>query len=242
MIEVKVPNVVNNLESLLSNKPDLLKTHANGLINPEGTIQFIGIPKNASTYFQMEAERQGWSNQILPLHHHIKRFAILRDPYERYISGIAEDLDRYITLENDSRVFIQHLFTSNLVFDFFNFLFDLNIFELGGHSTLQNTHLQYIINTIGKNDITFIKLSNTLGEDINQFLQSQNCKGNFSNEKFHEKKTSNQSFLPLVQYYFAHVKNKKRKDQLITYLQPDYGLLNSINFFNRFQDGQTRTQ
>lgn len=240
MIEIKVSNTA--IESRETKNLDFTKdTHdvlesrtTNGFTNPEGTVQNIGILKNASTYFDTEAQKQGWTFQSIPYKQQITRFVILRDPYERYVSGLAEDLDRYLTLNNDKQAFIKKIYTDNLAFDFFDFLFDLEVFELGDHTHLQTKILQFTIKEIGVENMTFIKLTDTLGDSINQFLHGQNCKTNFSNIKMHEKSLANQSFLPLAQYYFAHIKNKKRKENLLHYLWPDYKFMNSINFFNKY--------
>lgn len=209
-----------------------------GLTNPEGTVQNIGILKNASTYFNVESTKQGWSFQYVSFQQQIIRFVILRDPYERYLSGLAEDIDRYLTYNNDKQEFFKNLIQNNFFFDFFDFLYDAydaNAFLIHEHTQLQTKLIEWEIANIGIQNMTFIKLTDKLGDNINMFLQGENCKTSFSNVKLNEKTRNNDhvSLYHHIYRYFLDGKNHKKKEKLLKYLEPDYKLINSINFFNR---------
>jgi hypothetical protein len=96
--------------------------------------------------------------------------------------------------------------------------------------------LQFILDgNNGIKDIIFIKLTDQLGTNLNLFLQGENCQSRFTNKKLHSNNNMNddaQNFYHMVQYYFYDVRNSKRKQKLLEYLQPDYRLFNSVNFFN----------
>ena len=245
MIEVKNSDTNTIAEPLKTNTTELVKTNytksvvsrtTNGFTNPEGTIQNIGLVKNASTYFNYEAEKQGWTFRSIPFTEKITRFVILRDPYERYLSGLAEDFYRYQLYNPEKRDFQKKLLEKNFFFDFFDFLFDSGLFEIGDHTHLQTKILQNVLDSnIGIEDIIFIKLTDQLGTNLNLFLQGENCPSRFTNEKLHSNDNNDdpQDFYHMVQYYFYDAKNLKRKQKLLEYLQPDYRLFNSVNFFNR---------
>jgi hypothetical protein len=233
MIEVKEhkPNIAVKA-SITETK--VIRT-TNGFINPEGTIQNIGILKNASTYFSYEAEKQGWTLRSIPFTEKITRFVILRDPYERYLSGLVEDFARYQLHNPEKQAFFKNLLEKNFFFDFFDFLFDSGAFEIADHTQLQTKILQFILDgNNGIKDIIFIKLTDQLGTNLNLFLQGENCQSRFTNEKLHSNNNNDdaQNFYHMVQYYFYDVRNSKRKQKLLEYLQPDYRLFNSVNFFN----------
>lgn len=241
MIEVKgydtniIPELVKTTNPIIKNVKPLIVRTINGYTNPAKTVQNIGILKNASTYFNVEAERQGWTFESIPPKEKITRFIILRDPYERYLSGLTEDLIRYLSLNNQKQTFFNNLFQNNFLFDFFDFLFENNIFTIADHTQLQVNALELAISEIGIENMTFIKLTNTLGDSINVFLQGENCKASFSNFKMNEKNRSEnpQSLYQMVHQYFQDARNRNIKAKLLEHLELDYKLINSITFFNR---------
>ena len=71
--------------------------HGSGVINP-GHDQFIvNIPKNASSYMLDWASRHGWrAAQSADYHRINEMIVILRDPVDRWISGISQYICTYI--------------------------------------------------------------------------------------------------------------------------------------------------
>lgn len=234
VLAVPTNKIVKNTQSIFV--PTVRTT--NGYINPEGTVQNIGIPKNASTYFHTQAAIQNWTLESRPVTDKITKFAILRDPYERYLSGLAEDLHRYKTCDTNKEVFFQILIQNNFFFDFLDFLFNANLFIIKDHTQLQVDALAPLMSEIGINNMTFIKLTNKLGDNINLFLEGENCKSNFTNLKVHDSKNkystpSKYLVYRAIHQYFQDDKNRKNKVKLLEYLKPDYDFIKSINFFNR---------
>jgi hypothetical protein len=203
-----------------------------GYTNPEGTIQNVEILKNASTYIAVESSKHGWHVQTIPFSQKIARFVLIRDPYERYISGLIEDLDRYITFNTEKRIFFEKLIEIKQFDNFLDFLFDKNLFEIEGHTSLQSICLSDVILKVKSENLTFIKIHDNLGDTLNLFFQGENCNYNFSNIKLHTRDSSHFLYVAINNYFFDS-KNRKRKDKVLTYLQPDYDFINSINFWNR---------
>jgi len=70
-----------------------------GLLSPSKTKFIVNIPKNASSYVQDWATQYGWITADLSNHNWIEVnqiSVILRDPVERWISGIAQYLRTYV--------------------------------------------------------------------------------------------------------------------------------------------------
>lgn len=234
-VTIETPTVVVPSIAFDISKEPIQNRSTLGYLNPERTIQTVGILKNASTYMQTEALSQGWVMRAIPFEAKITRLILLRDPYERYLSGLAEDIDRYLTQNSDKEKFFQNLLDNDFIFDFFDFLFDAKNFTIQDHTQLQTEVIKRIIQEVRIDNIVFIKITDRLGDHLNLFLQGENCKSNFSNEKINQKTRSDRllNLRNVIERYFFDGKNKKRKDKLFEYLQPDYTLINSVNFFNR---------
>ena len=68
-----------------------------GIINPSHDRFIVNIPKNASSYMLEWAVRHGWNAAVVQNHDTVKEIiVILRDPLERWISGISQYITTYI--------------------------------------------------------------------------------------------------------------------------------------------------
>lgn len=203
-----------------------------GAINPEHTVFNVGIMKNASTYFLDQASKQNWTYQFIPFDKKIECFVILRDPFERYISALVEDILRYNSINPNNENFIDYLIENRKLFDFFNFLFDNKIFKIYDHTVSQRDQIKSLMEDFGIHNITFIKLTENLADNINAFLSSRQCQSVFSKEELHSRK--DKPLYSLINEYFFDGKNLTRKENLFEYLKSDYDFINSVNFFNRY--------
>ena len=71
--------------------------YGSGVIDPEHGRFIVNIPKNASSYMLDWANRYGWAAAIATDHVSIKELiVILRDPVDRWISGISQYITTYI--------------------------------------------------------------------------------------------------------------------------------------------------
>lgn len=221
---------MNNLSSLPGQS---------GLCDPNFVVQHIPIAKNATAYLGYESLKYRWQHQFVPYSTTIARFVILRDPFERYLSAVVADISH-------TDIYKNFLFSNNQ--DKANNIFDkifeenkpstqtidglppflVNKFYLGYHTIIQTNFLQLQSATL--NLYTFFKMSITLGDDLNKYFQEIDCNARFSNRKLYE---SNE--------YQSHIRNKlnsylesrkKIKNELMEYLQPDYNLLQLIDFHN----------
>jgi hypothetical protein len=188
--------------------------------------------KNASTYIEKEAYKQEWNLTTIPYKQNIARCIILRDPMERYLSALNEDICRYINRDEGGKKFFQTLVDNSLLNKFFDFLFNHKIFLLQDHTELQYNFIKYYVHEVGIQNITFIKMTDKLGDNLNLFLELEGYKGNFTNNKIHLTDTSDIIYNEISKY-FLDGKNFSKQQKLYEYLQPDYDFINSINFFNK---------
>jgi len=74
--------------------------YGSGLLSPTCDQFLLNIPKNASSYLLDWGTRQGWTNAIVgdtcDWHRCKEIIVVLRDPLERWISGIAQYINTYI--------------------------------------------------------------------------------------------------------------------------------------------------
>ena len=72
--------------------------HGSGVLSPTHDRFIINVPKNASSYILDWSRRYGWHAALAHNHRDtiMEMIVILRDPIERWISGIAQYINSYI--------------------------------------------------------------------------------------------------------------------------------------------------
>jgi hypothetical protein len=72
--------------------------HGSGVLNPTHDRFIINVPKNASSFVLDWGRQHGWSAALAENHSDTitEIIVILRDPVERWISGIAQYINSYI--------------------------------------------------------------------------------------------------------------------------------------------------
>lgn len=71
--------------------------HGSGMISPDHSRFLLNIPKNASSYMLDWSTRHGWHTASISHHDSVREvIIILRDPVERWISGVAQYVRSYI--------------------------------------------------------------------------------------------------------------------------------------------------
>jgi len=70
-------------------------TLGEGMISPDHKYFYVNIPKNYSTFIKSVLGDLGWVYASIEDHKHARPIVVLRDPIERWISGIHEYLLMY---------------------------------------------------------------------------------------------------------------------------------------------------
>ena len=71
-----------------------------GLISPDGNYFFLSIPKNASVFISSVLRQNDWRYSDLSVYTGHNVFCIVRDPVERWISGMATYISANLLGEN----------------------------------------------------------------------------------------------------------------------------------------------
>ena len=67
------------------------------MVSPDGHIFIVNIPKNASSYMHDWAKHHGWRTALAQNCTAVQRmYVLLRDPMERWVSGIAQYIKTYV--------------------------------------------------------------------------------------------------------------------------------------------------
>jgi len=177
------------------------------------------IPKNASTFVSTHLIQLGWNfdNSILP--EDTIKFVILRDPYQRYISGLLEEIQQAAPLLQ--KQIINSIMVNNNWF--LDWLTHFRSFDIGPHTNLQIRYytVDYNIKTV------FFNLDDHINNKLHNWLVEQGVPNNFLNlMPLNVKKTG--ALYRKVNDYFTNSYTNNSK--LLEYLQPDYDFINSINF------------
>ena len=69
-----------------------------GVLSPNQLMFVVDIPKNASSFLNSWTSQYGWKVGVAHNHHHriAEMIVILRDPLDRWVSGIAQYLNGWI--------------------------------------------------------------------------------------------------------------------------------------------------
>jgi len=204
-----------------------------GFCDPDYTIQNIPILKNATQFIETTVTKLNWQFKPVPINKKITRFVILRDPYERWLTAFTKDVKVFINSRSpEESVYLNELFQNNNISWFLDFLIDRDVVCFDTHAQLQVKQLDWILDALGKENITFIKMNDKLGQTLNHWLHSEGCSNNFNNGKINATNKDTDIIFRKIDSYFFDGKNLKRKEKVFEYLSSDYQFYNSVNFIN----------
>ena len=179
---------------------------------PDIDLMYINIPKNASTWIKSVLENLNWEYYNYHTDHLNKpSIVVLKDPIERWLSGISEYMYLYHS----------NIDITNLTESFFDIIFDRVSFD--DHTEKQILFLE----NVDLNTCTFFHSNNTLKNRLGQFLNQDF--NNYSNKHVTKDNPVRSKFREL--FLHALNNNSKYKHQLESYYETDYNLINSVKFY-----------
>lgn len=193
---------------------------------------YHGMPKNASSTISKHLKELDWQQikgiewqQIVnsKIYQECITFTILRDPLQRWISGFVEDV--YANLDNFSSA-DKAIAKIESTDSFLDWIFLTNSFDIGHHTHLQKTWI--VPSLIAQT--TFFKVGDMLNYKLNHWLISQGFENNFLNVPKQNIKYNTTMYKKITKY-LSDVQNQDKKARLLAYLQPDYELINSVQFY-----------
>ena len=194
-------------------------------LSPDKNLQFYPIYKNASTFVETNLEEIGWKPEHVNISNCPTFFTILRDPFDRWISGFIQEI---INTNNDKieKILFDDIKADNTSF-LLDFLFEFPIFNFGKATELQ---INYDIHKIPNDKIVFMKFDVNLNSKLNHWLLGEGIKNDFLQKNPINVHSKNMLYKK-VQNYFFDAKNIRTKEKLLEYLKPDYDFINSIKFY-----------
>jgi hypothetical protein len=133
-----------------------------GMISPDGQFFYLSIPKNASTFISSVLHQNNWHYSNLSTFTGDKIICVLRDPIDRWVSGMATYCALYLLGENygsDMFVADYNLLTEKLIFD--NIVFD-------DHTEPQTTFVNFVPDN--KQMVYFLANNNLVLDDLSKYL------------------------------------------------------------------------
>jgi hypothetical protein len=193
-----------------------------GLVSPDGNYFFLSIPKNASVFISSVLRQNNWQYSDLSVYRGDNVICIIRDPIERWISGMATYVAANILGENyGSEMFINDYneLVERLIFD--NIKFD-------DHTTPQiefvnfipaNKHVEYFL---ADKNILLDNLSKYVNQTLTYELSITN--DNTSKNNFDTNNLVN---------FFQQKLNQNYIDKIKSTYRLDYFLLQAVKSYAR---------
>lgn len=182
---------------------------------------YVFIPKNASTYLtHVLRQNLNWQLSYNYLYHKRKKYIVcLRDPLDRWYSGIAEYFFR----------FHKELIAKTPDQDLLTFIFKK--VHLDEHTVPQVDFLS----GLNTEDIIFFKFGDSLSDNIKDFLVNNNWCEDINLESFLTTRHYNQtSSNDLKKNWIEILKTNmtgEKQQHILQFYHRDYELFNSVEFY-----------
>lgn len=177
---------------------------------PNTDLMYINIPKNASTWTKLILTDYAWEFYNYHTDQLTKHaIVILRDPIDRWLSGIAEYM--YLYHPNSDPALWQELIFERIAFD--------------DHTESQVLFLQ----NIDVKNCTFFMCDINLKKNLLNFLNKHN-----STVQTDQHVTADSAERLRFKNFFKQALelNSKYKQQVKQYFEKDYTLINSVEFYD----------
>lgn len=194
-------------------------------LSPDKKLQFYPVYKNASQFVETNLERLGWERNHIDLDNLPLFFIILRDPYERWISGFVQEIVNTTNYKIE-KILLENI-TDNNSSVLLDFILEFPLFNIGKATELQ---VNYAFHKIPHSNIIFFKHESNLNFKLHHWLLGEGIKNKFLNQS-PINVLSNSLLYQKIQNYFFDAKNITAKEKLLEHLKPDYDFINSIKFY-----------
>ena len=207
--------------------------YGSGVISPNLTLFIVNIPKNASSFVSSWTNKFGWHAALAENHEHriAEMIVILRDPLDRWISGISQYLNGYIlhargaydiSCSSDSQD--QYMDATTFINQYNSvierLIFD-NLDRHDDHVWPQNEIIEGLLPTKSRR---YYYLDDTLEEKLSQYLGIPTVAGIDRNPGENNKDQR------ILQMFFRDKINQqpKLKQRIIDRYQKDYELIEQV--------------
>lgn len=160
-------------------------TFGGGLISPDKNLFYVNISKNASSQLKSTLGQYNWSSANYKNNSNTKSIVILRDPTDRWLSGMAEFLvGNYSSMGNyNANLSLDEIEVAMNTKMFQNLIFNFVIFD--GHTLPQSCYL----NGLNLDDIAFFYFDKNTIPKILKYLGLPSTTGKTNDALTNPKKT-----------------------------------------------------
>lgn len=182
--------------------------------SPTSDLMYVYIPKNASSWTKPNLQDFGWEFYNYHTDNLNKTSIVaLRDPIERWISGIAEYLYLY------HKDFILHNFET------FDLIFDRVCFD--DHTEKQVN----FIHNLDTERCIFLKADDTYRDTFSQLLNERGMSNKFNTYELQHVSNNSPERKRFKQIFSRELENSKYLSRIQDYYEEDYKLINSVTFY-----------
>lgn len=185
----------------------------------DSDLMYVYIPKNASSWTKPNLLDWKWENYNYHRDnlYHKTAIIVLRDPIDRWVSGIAEYM--YLYHRHFKPNALMPVAVLDLIFDKISF---------DDHTERQI----YFVEGLDLNKCIFFKFEHDYRHKFSHFLFTQNMPNNYANYEFQHVSEQNLERREWKQFIQHQLENSKYMFQLKQYFKADYELINQVKFYD----------
>lgn len=184
--------------------------------HPDSDLMYVNIPKNASSWTKPNLLDWGWKAQ----NYHTDQLdktaiVVLRDPVDRWLSGIAEYLALYHPNFGNGE-WTEHVF--DIIFDTITF---------DDHTEQQVKFLQ----GLDTDRCVFFRCDQLYRQDFSKFLNEQGMANRYHRYEYQHVSENDPVRHNFKELFKATIQNSKYLDNVKRHFAADYDLINSIKYY-----------
>jgi hypothetical protein len=183
----------------------------------DSDLMYVHIPKNATSWTKPNLLDWGWEF----FNYHTDQLTsktalvVLRDPLDRWISGIAEYLFLYH----------QNIDFAHAGQAFFDLIFDKITFD--DHTEKQ----VYFIEGLDLDRCVFFKFGTDYRQQFSQYLAEHDMPNRYNNYNYQHVSDDSPDRKRFKKIFTDQLQNSKYLSQVKQYFKPDYQLINQVKFY-----------
>ena len=185
----------------------------------EQNLMYVQIPKNASSWTKLNLKELDWSNFNYHYDHLYKKHAlvVLRDPVDRWLSGICE----YFALYH------QDINTDQFNTSFYDLLMEQLVFD--DHTEQQH----YFIEGLSYDKITFFLCDHNYRSNFSNFLKEQGFDNKYHCYDYQHATKDDVLRSKFKKIFEPLLQESKYINKIKHHYQKDYELIESIKIYAR---------
>ena len=212
--------------------------YGSGVLSPPMDQFIVNIPKNASSYIMHWSVKHGWKTALVQNHDGIKEMiVILRDPVQRWISGISQYITTYIQSVHgpngpvfDGMIITEqdYFMNADMFIAQYNDLVERLFIDVASrfddHVWPQSELLSDLLPTVKR---TYFFLDENLNARLSKYLGFTEFADLDQNQG-----TNNPEQKKIQEFFIGRLQIRPElKQRLIKHYDKDYALINAVEFY-----------